>query len=97
MVIRIHKKGSDEIGAIKRWLFFKVYRYLKHPLCLFKHGNPDADEIGTDGNTLDYYCWRCGKRIKQVPAKGNLDFYRLKRYLEENGEGFLDSEKSEEE
>lgn len=61
------------------WREFK--RYVKHPFCLVRHREPDSNEIGTDGKTLDYYCSRCQKVIKRVPVESNIDFLRLKQVL----------------
>ena len=71
-------------GKLKGVLF-EVRRYLRHPLCLIKHKSPDPFEIGTDGRTLDYYCWRCQKVLKRVPVKDNIDFSRFKKCVEEDG------------
>ena len=74
-------------------VLFEIRRYLKHPFCLVKHRDRDPFEIGTDGRTLDYYCDRCQKVIKSVPVKSNIDFFRFKKYLEEEGEwGLLDDD-----
>jgi len=60
-------------------LLWEIKRYVKHPRCLLGHEKPDPDEIGTDGKVLDYYCHRCSKKIKQVPAKNSLDYEKLAR------------------
>lgn len=85
-----YAKSSNKSKS--KGVLHEIRRYLKHPLCLIKHKNPDPFEIGTDGRTLDYYCWRCSKVLKQVPIKDNVDFARFKKCMEEEGECLPDGE-----
>lgn len=67
-------------------LLWEIKRYVKHPLCLLRHKKLDPNEIATDGQTLDYYCWRCQKVLKRVPVKDSLDYVRLANLFDEVGD-----------
>lgn len=81
-----YKDGEGRIGERNRFgpIWHEVKRYFRSPRCLFGHVF-SSTEVGTDGETFDYYCARCQKKIKSEPIGSSLGFRRFKKMCDEEG------------